>query len=112
MIVKECKTGWACLGAAVLLACLLAAAPATRPSRACARFVPQAFDDVAWENDRIAFRVYGPALEKEQKTGSGIDVWVKSTHQLVIDRWYKSDDYRRDHGEGLDFYSVGEGRGC
>lgn len=112
MIVKECKTGWACLGAAVLLACLLAAAPATRPSRACARFVPQAFDDVAWENDRIAFRVYGPALEKEQKTGSGIDVWVKSTHELVIDRWYKADDYRRDHGEGLDFYSVGEGRGC
>lgn len=86
--------------------------PATQPARAYARFVPEAFDDVAWENDRIAFRVYGPALEKEQKTGSGIDVWVKSTRKLVIDRWYKTDNYDKDHGEGLDFYSVGEGRGC
>jgi hypothetical protein len=86
--------------------------PATQPSRAFARFVPEADDDVAWENDRIAFRVYGPALAKKQKTGSGIDVWVKSTRSLVIDRWYKADDYRRDHGEGLDFYHVGEDRGC
>ena len=77
--------------------------PATQPARAFARFVPKADDDVAWENDRIAFRVYGPSLAKKQKTGSGIDVWVKSTRSLVIDRWYKADDYRRDHGEGLDF---------
>ena len=85
--------------------------PTTQP-RAYARYNPDAFDDVAWENDRVAFRVYGPALEKEQKTGSGIDVWVKSTRKLVIDRWYKADNYDKDHGEGLDFYSVGEGRGC
>ena len=89
-----------------------AAPPSTQPAKAYARFVPEAFDDVAWENDRIAFRVYGPALEKEQKTGSGIDVWVKSTRKLVLDRWYKENQYDKDHGEGLDFYSVGEGRGC
>jgi hypothetical protein len=91
---------------------LAAEPPATQPARVFARFVPEADDDVAWENDRIAFRVYGPALTKKQKTGSGIDVWVKSTRSLVIDRWYKADDYRRDHGEGLDFYHVGEDRGC
>ena len=86
--------------------------PATQPVRAFARYVPEAFDDVAWENDRIAFRVYGPALEREQQTGSGIDVWVKSTRKLVIDRWYKGNNYGIDHGEGLDCYSVGTGRGC
>ena len=26
------------------------------------RFVPERLDDYAWENDRIAFRIYGPAL--------------------------------------------------
>ena len=86
--------------------------PTTQPARAYARYVPEAFDDVAWENDRIAFRVYGPALVCEQPTGSGIDVWVKSTRKLVIDRWYKADNYAVDHGEGLDFYSVNVGRGC
>jgi hypothetical protein len=90
-----------------------AAPPTTRSARACARHVPQSLDDVAWENDRIAFRLFGPAaLARPQQTGSGIDVWVKSTRAMVIDRWYASGDYRRDHGEGLDCYSVGAGRGC
>lgn len=89
-----------------------ATSPATQPARAFARFVPEAFDDVAWENDRIAFRVYGPALALQQKTGSGIDVWVKSTRNLVINKWYKGNDYLKDHGEGLDCYSVEQSRGC
>src|SRR5437868_2916080 len=100
MIGKDCKfTGVAVFAGALCLAMAVIAEvrpPATQPARAFARFVPDAFDDVAWENDRIAFRVYGPALETQQKTGSGIDVWVKSTRKLVIDRWYKADDYRRD----------------
>jgi Domain of unknown function (DUF4861) len=83
-----------------------------RPRRAFARHVPERFDDVAWENDRIAFRVYGPALEDHQQTGSGIDVWSKSIRGLVIDRWYRSTNYHKDNGEGLDFYDVGQGRGC
>lgn len=90
----------------------LNADPTSQPARAYAKFAPEALDDVAWENDRIAFRVYGPALEKQQKTGSGIDVWVKSTRKLVLDRWYQDNRYDKDHGEGLDFYSVDEGRGC
>jgi Domain of unknown function (DUF4861) len=70
-------------------------------------------DDFAWENDRIAFRMYGPALIKGEGTiSSGIDVWVKSTPRLVINKWYAGEDYHRDHGEGLDGYSVGPSRGC
>jgi unsaturated rhamnogalacturonyl hydrolase len=86
--------------------------PTSQPARVFARYVPEAFDDIAWENDRIAFRVYGPALETQQPTGSGIDVWVKSTRKLVLNRWYAADNYDKDHGEGLDFYSVGQSRGC
>lgn len=98
--------------AGIVAAAPPASAPSTQPARAFVRFVPDAFDDVTWENDRIAFRVYGPSLETQQKTGSGIDVWIKSTRKLVIDRWYKGNDYLKDHGEGLDCYSVDQSRGC
>ncbi len=86
--------------------------PGPPAAHAFARHVPERFDDIAWENDRIAFRIYGPALERREQTGSGVDVWAKSTRKLVIDRWYKSGDYHKDHGEGLDYYGVGQGRGC
>lgn len=76
------------------------------------KFVPQRADDIAWENDRIAFRIYGPALEKKNPTGSGIDVWVKSVAYPVIEKWYKHGHYHEDSGEGLDFYGVGQSRGC
>jgi hypothetical protein len=57
--------------------------------------------------------MYGPALEKQTPpSSSGVDVWCKRTRALVINAWYKSGDYHRDHGEGADFYSVGTGRGC
>jgi rhamnogalacturonyl hydrolase YesR len=76
-------------------------------------FVPQRMDDFAWENDRIAFRVYGLALRRtEPQTGSGIDVWLKRTRKPVIEKWYFLADYHKDHGEGLDMYKVGPGRGC
>jgi hypothetical protein len=83
--------------------------------RVYGRFVRERFDDFAWENDRVAHRVYGPALEtweKEPLTSSGIDVWVKRTRALVVNDWYMVDDYHRDRGEGGDFYSVGPTRGC
>jgi len=79
-------------------------------------FVPQRYDDFAWENDRIAFRMYGPALQnaagKDQLTSSGIDVWVKSVRYPILEKWYKSGDYHEDHGEGMDCYGVGATRGC
>jgi hypothetical protein len=76
------------------------------------RYVPERKDDFAWENDRIAFRMYGPALEADGEVSSGIDVWSKSTSRLVIDDWYRGEDYHNDHGEGADFYKVGPSRGC
>lgn len=83
--------------------------------RVYGRFVRERFDDFAWENDRIAHRTYGEALEtwqKEPLTSSTIDMWVKRTRRLVINDWYMVDDYHRDHGEGADFYSAGKSRGC
>ena len=85
--------------------------PARPAVRAYGRFVPEAQDDFAWENDRVAFRVYGPALEP-QHLSSGIDVWAKRVREPVIDRWYRRADLHTDRGEGLDFYRVGPSRGC
>ena len=79
------------------------------------RFVRERFDDFAWENDRIAHRAYGPALETwqgEPLTSSTIDVWSKRTPRMVINDWYLANDYHADHGEGADFYSAGVTRGC
>jgi hypothetical protein len=83
--------------------------------RAYGRFVRERFDDFAWENDRVAHRMYGPALEtwqQEPLTSSTVDVWLKRTRRLVINDWYMVDDYHRDTGEGADFYSAGKSRGC
>ncbi|MBZ5537518.1 MAG: DUF4861 domain-containing protein [Acidobacteriia bacterium] len=83
--------------------------------KAYARFVQERRDDFAWENDRIAHRMYGAALEtwaQEPLTSSAVDVWCKRVRRLVINDWYMVDDYHRDHGEGADFYSAGTSRGC
>lgn len=82
--------------------------------KAYGRFVRERFDDFAWENDRIAHRTYGIALEtwkEEPLTSSAIDVWVKRVPYLVINGWYMLENYHLDHGEGADFYSAGTTRG-
>lgn len=82
--------------------------------KAHGRFVRERFDDFAWENDRIAHRTYGKALETwegEPLTSSTIDIWSKKTTKMVQDKWYMIDDYHVDHGEGADFYSAGKSRG-
>jgi pectinesterase len=77
--------------------------------------------DVAWENDRIAYRIYGGPLAGDVR--DGIDVWVKRVRYHVIDKWYHGDSFRGaqrisyhvDHGEGADFFLVGRslgGGGC
>jgi len=75
------------------------------------RFVPERKDDFAWENDKVAFRMYGPALEYETIT-SGIDAWVKCVSTPVVDKFYKEEDYHKNHGQGGDFYKVGNTLGC
>ena len=87
-------------------------------SKVFARYVPERFDDFAWENDRIAHRTYGPALEspnagKEQLRASGLDIWCKRVRYLIVDRWYLRghENYHKDNGEGLDMYGVHTTRG-
>jgi hypothetical protein len=78
------------------------------------RFARERFDDFAWENDRIAHRTYGKALETwdgEPLSSSTIDIWSKRTSRLVINDWYLLDNYHEDAGEGADYYSAGSSRG-
>ena len=82
--------------------------------KAFGRFVRERFDDFAWENDRVAHRTYGKALETwegEPLCSSTIDIWSKRTSRLVINEWYLADNYHADEGEGADFYSAGLSRG-
>lgn len=44
---------------------------------ACGKQYPERVDDIAWENDRIAFRTYGPALQATGEKAYGCDIWVK-----------------------------------
>jgi hypothetical protein len=82
-----------------------------------ARFIRERKDDFAWENDKVAFRIYGPALKPVDGPSNGIDVWYKRTDRLIIDKWYEDDlsgkaSYHEDHGEGLDDYKVGRSLGA
>ncbi len=97
-----------------------AAARAANPLYA--RSVPERDDDFAWENDRVAFRIYGPALAAKGELSSGIDVWSKRPGRQVIDAWYRRDaeglkrgdpslSYHVDRGDGLDSYAVGHSPG-
>lgn len=77
-----------------------------------ARYVPERLDDFAWENDKIAFRTYGKALEGTKGDAYGLDVWVKRTDKLVINTRYKGDKYHVDNGDGMDYYHVGHTLGA
>ena len=80
--------------------------------KAYARYVPERKDDFAWENDQIAFRTYGKAIEGSNEDAYGFDVWVKRTHRMIINERYKLADYHTDHGDGLDYYQVGHSLGA
>lgn len=87
------------------------------------RFVPERIDDYAWENNKVAFRTYGPVAQKmaedKVKGGtltSGIDAWLKRVEYPVLNKWYEKyttgrGTYHKDTGEGLDNFHVGDSRG-
>lgn len=98
-----------------ILAAAQAQVDADRTPIAYARLVPERGDDLAWENDRVAFRIYGPELRPGAED-SGIDVWFKSVPWPVLDYRYREDrlhrlSYHQDHGNGYDGYHVGNSRG-
>ena len=80
-----------------------------------AYYAPERHDDIAWESDRIAHRMYGPGLEtwaKEPLTDSGIDVWIKRTRNLVVKNMYDANFFFATNGPAQDDYRVGHTRGC
>ena len=103
--------------------------------KACGRCYPERMDDMAWENDLVAFRAYGPALQAKGERGFGYDLFTKyNTTESMLEAMYakeldketlakiaelkKTDpkaaaelsrerSYHIDHGYGMDCYAVG-----
>ena len=85
-------------------------------NRSFARISPEHYNDLAWENDKIAFRAYGPYFKTSENHDSGIDCWLKRVDYPILEKWYKGSlngiSYHEDHGEGHDPYHAGTTRGC
>ncbi len=103
--------------------------------KACGKCYPERMDDMAWENDLVAFRAYGPALQTKGERGFGYDLFTKyNTTEPILEAMYakelnketrakiaelkKTDpkaaaelsrerSYHIDHGYGMDCYAVG-----
>lgn len=103
--------------------------------KACGRCYPERMDDMAWENDLVAFRAYGPALQAKGERGFSYDLFTKyNTTEPMLEAMYakelnketlakiaelkKTDpkaaaelsrerSYHIDHGYGMDCYAVG-----
>lgn len=102
---------------------IFASGEKTQDTLCYSRFVPERTDDYAWENNRVAFRTYGPTAQKMVEDGvkggtlsSGIDAWLKRVEYPIINKWYKKHtsgegSYHEDTGEGLDNFHVGSSRG-
>lgn len=103
--------------------------------KACGKCYPERMDDMAWENDLVAFRAYGPALQAKGERGFGYDLFTKyNTTEPILEAMYakelnketrakiaelkKTDpkaaaelsrerSYHIDHGYGMDCYAVG-----
>ena len=89
------------------------APPPSREAAAVAVLADYRYDDLLWENDRTAHRIYGHALQAaEPPSGSGIDAWGKNVAWPFADRQLRTGDQHAYHGEGLDFYHVGTSRGA
>jgi rhamnogalacturonyl hydrolase YesR len=98
------------------------------------RIYPNRWDDLVWENDRCAWRFYGPGAHKNMKNSAyGFDTFVKNTPHPIQDQLYHNEltsygvnermrreqspldwnevhrgyTYHRNHGAGMDAYTVG-----
>lgn len=99
------------------------------------RLYPERADDIAWENDLVGFRIYGPATQAKGEKAFGYDIffkypgsglvvedlyrpetdpatWMKVDSLRAIDpalaeEFIKSFSYHIDHGKGMDCYAVG-----
>ncbi|MDE6854416.1 MAG: DUF4861 domain-containing protein [Muribaculaceae bacterium] len=99
------------------------------------RIYPERADDVAWENELIGFRAYGPATQRKGERAYGYDIFFKHpTEDQILEvlygaecdpaAWHRVDSlraidpalgnayresfsYHVDHGLGMDCYAVG-----
>lgn len=102
----------------------------------CGALYPYRFDDIAWENDKSGYRLYGPALQKRGDKLYGYDIFTKraTTAPVLRERYelecnqeiraeikrlraagekakadsiYRFISYHIDSGTGMDVYTVG-----
>ena len=94
---------------ALALAAGICACSSPSEQKVMARYVPERADDFVFENNLIAGRIYGKALEGNP-TSPGIDIWVKMPGKLVANDWYaaaQSDpQYYHHNHDGKDCYKV------
>ena len=96
------------------------------------RIYPNREDDLTWENDKNAWRFYGPKMHN--KAGGGFDTFAKNVTYPIQDQLYHNEltsygvnerlkkqgrggewaqihrdlyTYHRDKGQGMDAYTVG-----
>ncbi len=101
------------------------------------RVYPNREDDLSFENDRTAWRLYGPKMHNKGVTG--FDAFCKNVQYPILDHLYQSEltsygvneelkkqgrggewaqihrdvyTYHRDRGQGMDAYSVGKTMGA
>lgn len=107
----------------------VAGTPKEYAKQASGRLFHERGTEFGWENDRVAYRIYGGGA------AVGYDLFNKSTTELMLDYWYKSEQdsemrnvtkqlkdrgfaelaeqvynaycYHIDHGKGMDCYTVG-----
>ena len=109
--------------------------PQKYSTKACGKLYPERLDDLAWENDLMGFRAYGPALQKRGDRAFGYDLFakrdtsdpfledmyaketdekawakfraVKKTDPEAAKKMLKEITYHSDRGHGMDCYAVG-----
>ncbi len=108
--------------------------PSRYEKKVMGRLFTERQDEFGWENDRVAYRVFGHGA------AVGYDLFNKSTSRLMLDYWYASEQdgemrsvcrklrdrgqaeladkvynafcYHIDHGQGMDCYTVGNTLGA
>lgn len=107
----------------------------TYPTVVTGRIYPERADDVAWENELVGFRAYGPATQAKGERAFGYDIFFKhATEEPILETLYAAEtsprtweivdslrkidnqlaedyistfSYHIDHGLGMDCYAVG-----
>lgn len=87
----------------------LSAGTATTPQKRtyAALKLPSSRNDIAWENDLAAYRMYSSLLLKsDANTANGVDLWQKKKTEPVVDAIYNLSNYHNESEYGVDGYSV------